>query len=150
MKCFLHLLTATLLTVHCYCQSTEDSIKLVINNLFEGMKESDSVKIKNCFSDSMILQTITYNEEGDLVVKTESTENFVELICSLPFGAADERARIQTINIDGPLAVVWATYNFFYKGQFSHCGVDSFQLIRFKGSWKIHYLIDTNRKTNCN
>jgi len=53
------------------------------------------------------------------------------------------------IKIDGPLAFVWAPYNFFYKGKFSHCGVDCFAMVRMNGSWKIQYIIDTRRKNAC-
>ena len=38
---------------------------------------------------------------------------------------------------------------FYYKGQFLHCGVDSWQLVRLNGVWKIQYLIDTRRKEPC-
>jgi len=47
------------------------------------------------------------------------------------------------------MATVWAPYKFYYKGTFSHCGVDMFQLVRMKGGWKIVYLIDTRRKEPC-
>jgi hypothetical protein len=48
------------------------------------------------------------------------------------------------------MAAVWTPYNFYYNGQFSHCGVNSFQVIRFKDGWKIQYIIDTRRRTGCN
>jgi hypothetical protein len=50
------------------------------------------------------------------------------------------------IRIDASLAIVWAPYEFYYKGKYSHKGVDSFQLVRVNGVWKIQYLIDTRRK----
>jgi hypothetical protein len=68
----------------------------------------------------------------------------------MPKGAADERISFETVKIDGPLAIVWAPYNFFFNGQFSHCGMDSFQLVRFGKEWKIQYIIDTRRRTGCN
>ena len=63
--------------------------------------------------------------------------------------SADERIQFETIKIDGPLAIVWTPYNFYHNGKFSHCGVNSFQLVRFDGIWKIQYLIDTRRRTGC-
>jgi hypothetical protein len=62
---------------------------------------------------------------------------------------ADERITFETIKIDGPLAVAWTPYKFYYEGKFSHCGVNSFQLVRLNGAWKIQYLIDTRRRTGC-
>jgi len=48
--------------------------------------------------------------------------------------------------MDGPLAMVWAPYHFYYNGTLLHCGVDSFQLIRTGGVWKILYIVDTRKK----
>jgi hypothetical protein len=70
-------------------------------------------------------------------------------VSKLPKGAADERISFETIRIDGPLAIVWTPYKFYFNGQFSHCGVNSFHLVRLNGSWKIHFLIDTRRKEPC-
>jgi hypothetical protein len=61
----------------------------------------------------------------------------------------DERIRFDVIRIDGALAIVWALYQFYYKGKFSHCGADSFQLVRINGKWKIQYLVDTRRSRGC-
>lgn len=35
------------------------------------------------------------------------------------------------------------------NGNFSHCGVNSFQLFHDNGQWKIIYLIDTRQRTGC-
>jgi hypothetical protein len=129
-------------------QSAEDSVKAAVNLLFDGMKTSDAVKIQNAFADSALLQTIGRIEGSD-AVKNESVNEFVTAINKLPKGAADERIIFETIKIDGPLASVWTPYKFYYNGQFSHCGVDSYQLVRIKGVWKIQYLIDTRRKQPC-
>ncbi len=55
----------------------------------------------------------------------------------------------EVIRIDADLAVVWTPYKFFVGKKFSHCGVNSFQLIKLNGNWKIQYLIDTRRKEGC-
>ncbi|MEM9869076.1 MAG: nuclear transport factor 2 family protein, partial [Bacteroidota bacterium] len=34
-------------------------------------------------------------------------------------------------------------------GTFSHCGINSFQMVNFGGEWKIIYLIDTRGKEGC-
>jgi hypothetical protein len=130
-------------------QSAEDSVKAAVNQLFTAMKIADPVLIISSFADSAILQTITNNKEGKVEVKNESVEEFASLISKLQKDAADERIQFDMIKIDGPLAIVWAPYKFYYKEKFSHCGVDSFQLIRVNGKWKIQYLIDTRRKQGC-
>ncbi|HEX7847836.1 MAG TPA: nuclear transport factor 2 family protein [Chitinophagaceae bacterium] len=130
-------------------QTTEDSVKAAVNRLFIGMKNSDGVIVKNCFADSAVLQTIGRNKEGAIVVRNEMVEDFAKSLSGIPKGAADERISFETVKIDGPLAIAWTPYNFYYDGKFSHCGVNSFQLVRLNGEWKIQYLIDTRRKQGC-
>ena len=149
MKYFLILLTAALLIVTAKAQTAEDSVKAAVNKMFEGMKNSDAATLKTCFGDSVVFQTIARDKEGNTVVRNEGLNDFIESISKLPKDAADERISFETIKIDGPLATVWAPYNFYYNGQFSHCGIDAFQLVRFSNGWKIQYIIDTRRRTGC-
>jgi hypothetical protein len=129
--------------------TTEDSVRAAVNELFIAMKNSDGARLRASFADSALLQTIVTNKEGKTVVRNESIEEFAESIARLPKGAADERIRFDIVKIDGPLAIVWAPYSFYFKEKFSHCGVDSFQLLRSGGVWKILYIVDTRRKEPC-
>ncbi|MCZ2459962.1 MAG: nuclear transport factor 2 family protein [Chitinophagales bacterium] len=149
MKRFLILLTATLVSLYGKSQTAEDSVKAVINKMFIAMKGSDAETLRMCFSDNTVFQTITYDKTGNLVVSHESVNDFIESVSKLPEGSADERVSFETIKIEGPLAMVWAPYTFYYNGQFSHCGMDSFQVVRFNDGWKIQYIIDTRRKQGC-
>lgn len=126
-------------------KSEEESIKSTVNQLFTGMKTSDSVLIKKSFHKNAVLQTITRTAE----VKNESINDFALSISKAEKGSLDERIIFSNILIDGNLASVWTPYEFYYKGQFSHCGVNSFQLVKSNNEWKIQYIIDTRRKDNC-
>jgi len=130
-------------------QTTEDSVKSTVNLLFEGMKSSDPLILKKAFADSAILQTIGRSKEGKTIIRNEKIDAFAESVGKAPKGSLDERIQFETIKIDGPLAIVWTPYQFYYDGKFSHCGVNSFQLVRINGEWKIQYLIDTRRRENC-
>lgn len=127
-------------------QSAEDSVKAVVNALFEGMKNADGEKIRNCFGDSAILQTIGRTKDGKTMVRNEKVSEFAEYVSKQEKGVADERITFETIKIDGAMAIAWTPYKFYYKGQYSHQGVNMFQLVNYNGTWKIHFLIDTRRK----
>lgn len=131
-------------------QSAEDSVKAVINDLFTAMKEGDGKLLRKCFADSAILQTIYRNKDGETVIRNEPVSEFIDFVSKETKGNADERISFETIKIDGNLAMAWTPYQFYYKGQFSHCGVNSFQLVRLKNGWKVQYIIDTRRKAGCN
>jgi hypothetical protein len=130
-------------------QTAEDSVKAVVKQLFDGMRNSDASAILTVFADSAILQTVGKAKDGNIVVQNEDIKVFANSISSLKKGAADEQIVFGSIKIDGPLAMVWAPYKFYFDGKFSHCGVDSFQLVFVNGQWKIQYLIDTRRKQPC-
>lgn len=149
MKYYVTLLLFVCLSVNTNAQTPEDSVKSVINSLFEAMKTSDVELLKSTFADSAILQTITRNKEGKTIVQTDAVAAFAESVSKLPKGAADERIVFDAVKIDGPLAIVWTPYKFYFNGKFSHCGANSFQLVRFNGNWKIQYLIDTRRRAGC-
>lgn len=129
-------------------QTTEDSVKATVNTLFTAMKNADAKALQTCFADSAILQTILV-KNGKTVVETEAVQGFAASIGKTSKGDADERIAFDVVKTDGDLAIVWTPYKFYWKGTFSHCGVDAFQLVRISGEWKIQYLIDTRRKEDC-
>jgi hypothetical protein len=147
MRIFLLLLTCLIVST-AQAQTTEDSVKATVNRLFTGMRNSDVEMMKSVFSDNAILQSISETKEGTKVT-TDSVKEFAESIKDIAKGDADEQLTWDLIKIDDGLAIVWAPYKFFYKGKFSHCGVDSFQLVRINGVWKIQYIIDTRRRSAC-
>lgn len=130
-------------------QTAEDSVKAVVNSLFTAMKNADGALLRTTFSDSAVLQTIAMTREGKTVIRNEKVEDFVKSISSLKKESADERIEFASIKIDGNLASVWTPYKFYFNGNFSHCGANSFQLVRFGTEWKIQYLIDTRRRQGC-
>ena len=121
---------------------SEKEVKQVIQNMFRAMQQADTSLLKTCFSDHVIFQTILNKPEGALI-KTESVNNFIQSIGKQTPNVLDERIEFGAIQIDPLMATVWTPYTFYYKGQYSHKGVNSFQLVKLKEGWKIQYLIDT-------
>lgn len=136
-------------TVHATSQTTQDSVQQAVEQLFTAMRTKDTSLLRQCFSSNAVLQTITKDKTGRLVVSDEKVDAFAISISGHEVGSLDERISFESIHIDGPMAAVWTPYQFYYKGNFSHCGVNSFQLVRLDGAWKIQYIIDTRRKANC-
>ena len=129
-----------------FAQNTsEKEIIKPIENLFNAMKSADSLGVKNAFSGSAMMQTFGKNQE----IRTDKVEDFAKQVGASQVGDLDERFTISKILVDGNMASVWVPYQFYYKGNFSHCGVNSFQLAKINNEWKIQYIIDTRRKDNC-
>lgn len=129
-------------------QTAADSVKAVINQFFDGMRNADVPMVTRSFADSAILQTIV-NRQGKISIRNEPLSGFANVITQQQKGDLDEKIQFESIKIDGPMAMAWTPYKFYYKGQFSHCGVNSFQLVKINGAWKIQYIIDTRRREGC-
>jgi hypothetical protein len=48
-----------------------------------------------------------------------------------------ERYWSPTVLVRGPIAVVWAPYEFWEDGKTSHCGVDVFDFVKIDGQWLV-------------
>lgn len=149
MRVLLLLLTTLTISSVNAQQATEDSVKAAVNALFTAMKNADPIALKATFGENAVLQTISRTKEGNTVVVDEPVAEFAASVGKMKKDSADERITFETIRIDGPLAMVWTPYNFYFNGKFSHCGVNSFQLVRIDGIWKIQYIIDTRRRAGC-
>ena len=139
----------TILSTNVFAQSDEEAIKQTINSLFDGMRKTDTSLIRNAFTNEPFLQTVIKNKEGKTVLLTEPLDSFMVAIGKPHKEIYDERIVFDMIKIDGELASVWTPYKFYVDDKFSHCGVDSFQLIKINGKWKIQYLVDTRRRQGC-
>jgi hypothetical protein len=127
----------------------QQTVFAVIQQLFEGMKNSDSTKVRTTFHKKARLLTTFTNKEGKPVMMDESIDDFVKSVGTPHEKAYDERLGTHQILIDDNLATVWTEYKFYVSDTFSHCGINAFQLFKSEQGWKIIHVTDTRRKTPC-
>lgn len=60
-----------------------------------------------------------------------------------------ERFWDPTVKVHGPIAMFWAPYDFHVNGEFSHCGIDLFELLKTDGKWRITNASWTVQTTGC-
>lgn len=132
----------------CFAQNViaqEADVKKTIQIFFDGMQKGDTLKIKSVCKD-MVLQSVGESTKGTTLT-TENTADFLKSIASIPNDIKiEERLLDYKIQIDGSLAHAWTPYEFYVNGKLSHKGVNSFQLFKDNGNWKIIYIADTRRK----
>jgi hypothetical protein len=144
------ILTMTMLFSHSMkAQNEETLVKNTINQLFDGMRQSDTSLIRSAFAPDATMQTIVKNSEGQIQVRTDGVDGFVRQVGQPHKDIYDERITFDMIRIDGELAIAWTPYKFYVGETFSHCGVNAFQMVKLNGIWKILNIIDTRRKENC-
>ncbi|MBN8680052.1 MAG: nuclear transport factor 2 family protein [Chitinophagales bacterium] len=128
----------------------EKAIKKTINNFFAGMEKGDTTLLKSTCMPDMVLQTYMADKEGAMQVYTQDFVEFVMMVGNPGPDQYDERIKFEAIHAEQSLASVWTPYSFYINGKRSHCGTNSFQMVKTKGGWKIQYIIDTRRKQGCN
>jgi len=131
-------------------QQLELEIKQTIETFFEGFHRGDTLLMKSVLADKVLLHTIFKNKQGTDQLVTEEITTLLKAIGNKPGEENwEEKLLAFQISVDGAKANAWTPYEFWFNGNFSHCGVNSFQLFKDKGQWKIIYLIDTRRKEGC-
>ena len=135
-----------LFPAYSHAQYGEDAVKKAIRTMFDGMRAGDSSMVHSVFVDDALMQTIAPNRQGQIALTDGTLSNFLNALGTPHDQVWDERILSYEIKIDGAMASVWTPYEFYAGERFSHCGVNSFQLMKGNDGWKIIYLVDTRRR----
>ncbi|MFP4845890.1 nuclear transport factor 2 family protein [Winogradskyella sp. PE311] len=131
-------------------ESEKENVKNTITTFFNAFHKQDTSALKSMVSYKIVLQSVSINKEGKTVLRQDDFNKFITSIASIPKAKKfEEKLTSFSIQVDGPMANAWVGYEFWFDGNFSHCGVNSFQLIKENKAWKIIYLVDTRRKEDC-
>ncbi|MBX2816006.1 MAG: nuclear transport factor 2 family protein [Saprospiraceae bacterium] len=126
--------------------AAEDAqVEYVIELLFEHMRNADAQGVQSVFTSDARLMGTTL-ENGRPTIRNTAIRDFANRIGQAKPGALDEQITAIEVRIDENLASAWVDYNFYYEGNFHHCGVDAVQLHKGASGWKIFQLADTQRK----
>lgn len=129
----------------------EVSVRHTIEAFFSAFHLQDSTALRDLTHSSLSVQSISTNAQGETKISAESYDNFLKSILSIPESTKfEEKLHSFDIRINGALAHVITPYSFYVNGNLSHCGVNSFQLFKEGGEWKIIYIVDTRNKEGCN
>lgn len=144
-------LLVCLLSLGVFAQTPEETaVKNTIDAFFTAFHKQDTITLKSMVTKDIVLQSIGKNREGNIRLNTSEFDQFITSIASIPKDKKfEEKLLGYEIKIDGPMANAWTPYEFWFDGNFSHCGVNSFQLIKENDAWKIFYLVDTRRRVGC-
>lgn len=116
-----------------------------INNMFDAMREHDGEKLLAQFVEGAMLE----RAQKDNSIKQTELAKFAAFV-SQTDKHLDEHLFNVTIKTSDNLASAWTPYAFYLDGKLSHCGVNSFQMIKQNNQWKIRYLIDNQHLGDCN
>lgn len=115
-----------------------------VKKLFNAMEAKDAAAIK-----TLVMPGTQFVAIRDGSKPTASSmEKFADNIAASK-DLLVEKMWDAKVLIEGPIATLWAPYDFHRSGKFSHCGIDTATLMRVAGEWKIAGLAYTVQTAGC-
>lgn len=115
--------------------------------MFTGMRTRDTALLRAMLSPDLVV--VAVRETADTAtVRHQRVPDFLRGVAN---GREELRERIWSpeVRVDGPVATLWAPYDFHRGDTFSHCGYDAFQFARIGASWVVTGLTYTVRSSPC-
>lgn len=129
--------------------SETSAVQQTVTAFFDGMRRGDSTAVRRTLAPGAVFHGIGGRPGQPVALQAESINGFLRAVGTPHAEVWDERVQFEQVLIDANLASVWAPYEFYLGSKFSHCGYDSFQLVKLADGWKIAHIIDTRRKEKC-
>ncbi|MBC6699439.1 nuclear transport factor 2 family protein [Hymenobacter puniceus] len=125
-----------------------EAVQQTVRRFFDGMHRGDSATVRATLAPGAVFHTLAA-KNGQTQLRPENPSDFVKAVGTPHKEVWDERITFEKVLIDANLASVWTPYEFYLGSTFSHCGYNSFQLVKLADGWKIAHVIDTRRKDKC-
>lgn len=130
-------------------KSEKIAVLAVVDQFFEAMAARDAMAYERTVVPEGRFFSFR-SIDGKNVMRTRLNQDD---IFALRDGKQAWRERIWNpdVKVHGSIANVWTPYDFWIDGKFSHCGIDSFDLIKVDGKWKIAggmYTVEMRCKTS--
>ena len=126
----------------------EKEVYGVVEKFFEGFNAKDTTAMRALLFEDVKLVTTFTNQQGQAVARAEPVSALMNAIGTAS-GKLYEKIFEPVIEVEDGLANVWVKYEFYMDDKFSHCGIDSFLLVKTAAGWKIASLADTRKRQGC-
>ena len=132
-----------------FSQSDDRALILeTVQKFFDSIEFRDRQLLESILVPNSLNISARELDDGEAQFNVMSYDEVVTAL-TRPGRKAKERSWDETVLIQGNIAVVWTPYDFHVDGVFSHCGIDSFQLIKQDGQWLISNSSWTLETENC-
>ena len=121
------------------------AVTATVQRLFDAMERRDSTAMRALLHPRATLVAI---DSAGRAQRIPDASGWVRSVAGSP-EPLYERMFAPRVEVDGPLATLWAFYTFHVGERFSHCGTDAVQLVRSEGVWKIAVVTFTMQQTGC-
>jgi len=106
-----------------------------LQGLFDALETGDAGLLRSVM-DSAVVMHFSETRDGDTTFENRTVDGLAQLVESSREPLI-ERMWDPVVLTDGPLAMIWTPYDFYVGDTFSHCGVDTANLMATDDGWKI-------------
>ena len=129
--------------------SEETAVVAAVQQLFDAIASGDPAMAEAVLMPEGQLVSVRPGEtEGSTVLRTTTHREFLEQLGTVHEEWLERMWNAKAL-VHGHIAMVWTPYDFYRGGEFSHCGVDLFNLVRTNEGWKIAGGVYTVERTGC-
>lgn len=119
-------------------EPTEDEraeVVATLQRLFDALEAGDEALLRSVVDPSVVMH-FSETRDGATTFGSSTLEGLAERITSSE-ARLIERMWDPVVVVNGPMATIWAPYDFYAGAELSHCGVDAATLMRSPDGWKI-------------
>lgn len=125
----------TALDAYAATDSEQAEVVATVQRLFDALEQGDEALLRSVMSPSVVMH-YTEVSEGQTTEGSSTVDGLAQRITSSDV-ALVERMWDPGVVVDGPMATLWAPYDFYVGSDFSHCGIDTATLMRSDDGWVI-------------
>ena len=131
------------LTIPRQTSAQDDAAEVIttVQRFFDSMAAKDTAEARQVLMLDATYFSVRDGPDGTRV-RRSTNRAYVEGL-STQTDDWQERMWDPQVMVHGGIAVVWTPYDFHRNGQFSHCGVDAFSLVKTDEGWKIAGIVYT-------
>ena len=126
---------------------TVSEITATVDRFFVGLNTNNADAMAAEMIEDGITTIVIYREDGQRVI-TRTFRDDIERFRSNT-AELNEVYWDPTIVVHRDIALFWAPYSIDADGERIHCGIDSFDMVRVDGVWKISAMMYTIEPNGC-
>ena len=127
-------------------QNSKHEVLRVAQDFMDAIGQGDTTAFRSLFLPNAMIYTVR-QKDGQPV--TTGRSPFADTFRPGTVIREEMKSTGVQVQLHGDMAQVWAPYNLWVNGTFSHCGIDVFTLLRTRQGWRIATISYTIEKEGC-
>lgn len=109
-------------------QSEEEAVITTVQNFFSAMSARDTSATQDVLLPAGQYFSIK-EDSSQIIIRNTTHADYLNRLATSPDNWL-EKMREPEVLVHERVAILWTKYDFYRNGQFSHCGVDAFSLLK--------------------